>query len=111
MNRLCWIYLSFCLIGIVLPYSQILPWSMQNGWNIQQFINDLRANQISLFAWADVSVSAFVFLIFQEIERRRLKMPPSWIPIISLFLVGLSLAFPLFLLLRERHLIVKSEVR
>ena len=104
MNAKCAIYLGFCVVGTVLPYTQIVPWSIEHGWNVSQFFEDLGANPISTFAWADVSISALVFLFFQEVERRRIGMKFQWAPLVSVFLVGLSLGLPLFLLLREQHL-------
>ena len=104
MNAKCAIYLGFCIVGTLLPYSQIVPWSIEHGWDIPKFFEDLSANQISAFAWADVSISALAFLFFQEVERQRIGMKFPWASLVSVFLVGLSLGLPLFLFLREMHL-------
>ena len=49
----------------------------------------------------DVLVSAVVLIVFMKIESRRRSIPRRWLPIAGLVLVGVSLALPLFLYLRE----------
>ena len=58
------VYGLLCLLGIVLPYSQLVPWVLENGLNMSNL----------------------------------------WQPVLGTCLVGVSLGFPLFLLLREIHL-------
>jgi hypothetical protein len=49
-------------------------------------------------------VSAIVVASFASTEAGRLKMRNLWLPFIALVLVGVSLALPLFLYLREPYL-------
>jgi len=65
------------------------------------FLQDLFANRISAFFGMDVLVSAVVVLIFIETEGRRLGRRLLWLPIVAVFLVGVSLGLPLFLYLRQ----------
>jgi Protein of unknown function DUF2834 len=59
--KLRYLYLAFALLGLLLPYSQFLPWIMEHqAMNIPLFIHDMFANQISAFFAMDVIVSAIV---------------------------------------------------
>jgi hypothetical protein len=98
------IYLLLCFLGIALTYWQFAPWVAQNGLNMPLFFNQLFANRISAFFGMDVFVSAVALLVFMRTEASRLRMPGRWLPVMALILVGVSLALPLFLYLRERKL-------
>src|ERR1700736_2145065 len=99
------LYLAFCLLGLVLPYWQFIPWIMEHhALNMPLFIRDLFANRISAFFALDVIVSAVVLIVFIQIEGRRLGMRALWLPIIGVLLVGVSLGLPLFLYLRQLQL-------
>ncbi len=52
------IYLALCLIGLLLPYSQFVPWVLQHGLNFRLFAAELFANRIGAFFGMDVVVSA-----------------------------------------------------
>jgi|SRR5882762_1139884 len=66
------LYLAFALVGLLLPYSQFLPWIMEHhAMNIPLFIHDLFANQISAFFAMDVIVSAIVLIVFILDEGQR----------------------------------------
>jgi hypothetical protein len=96
------VYLLLCVLGLAIPYSQFLPWLRENGLNLGLFARQLFANRISAFFGLDVLVSALVLVRFVRHEGKRLGMRGLWMPILSLFLVGVSCALPLFLYQRER---------
>jgi len=96
------VYLFLCVLGTAIPYSQFVPWVMENGLPLGLLMRQLFANRISAFFGLDVLVSSIVLLVFMRIEGRRLRLPFRWLPIAGLCAVGVSLAFPLFLYLRER---------
>ena len=98
------IYLVLCFLGLILTCWQFLPWVAQNGLNMSLFFHQLFANRISAFFGMDVFVSAVVLLVFMRTEASRFRIPGRWLPIAALMLVGVSLALPLFLYLRERNL-------
>ena len=99
------LYLAFALVGLLLPYSQFLPWIMEHhAMNIPLFIHDMFANQISAFFAMDVIVSAIVLIVFILEEGQRQGMRTLWLPVIATLLVGVSLGFPLLLYLRQIQL-------
>jgi hypothetical protein len=95
------LYLSLCVLGLVLPYSQFLPFLQEHGLDLRLIVQQLFANRISSFFGLDVIVSSVVLLIFMRVEGRRLGMRRLWLPLVALLTVGVSLALPLFLYLRE----------
>ncbi len=97
-------YLILCILGIALPYSQFIPFLLENGLNFERFFEQLFINRISAFFGMDVVVSSLVMWTFVWLEGSRLKMKNLWIYIASNLLVGVSLALPLFLLMRQRKL-------
>ena len=103
MNRKS-VYLVLCILGAVLPYSQFVPWLMENGFNASLFVHQLFANRISgFFAW-DVLISAVVVVGFVRSEGKRSDVPLVWLPILGVLTIGASFGLPLFLFLRERAL-------
>lgn len=95
-------YLIFCVLGIVLPYSQFVPWVIaQHGVPLGLFLRELFANSIGGFFGMDVLVSAVVLIFFLRREGKRLGVRLLWLPIVGTLTVGVSLGFPLFLYLRE----------
>ena len=99
--RLKTLYLAFCVVGIALPYWEFVPWVMQHGLNLRLLLAELFANRISAFFGMDVLISAVVLLRFVRVESARLHIRGWWLPVLAVFTVGVSLALPLFLYLRE----------
>ncbi len=97
------IYLFFCLAGAALPLSQFIPWLAAHSLDVPLLLQQATADHIAAFAWADVLISGLVVIVFVIAEGRRLVIPRLWLPL-SCLAVGPSLALPVFLLLRERHL-------
>jgi len=97
-------YLLLCILGAAIPYSQFIPWVMENGLQLGLLVRQLFANRISAFFGLDVLVSSVVLLVFMRVEGRALRVRFRWVPIVGLCAVGVSLALPLFLYLRERAL-------
>jgi hypothetical protein len=98
------IYLLLCFLGAAIPYSQFIPWIMENGLHLDLLVRQLFANRISALFGLDVLVSSAVLLMFMRIEGRQLRVRFRWLPIAGLCAVGVRLALPLFLYLRERAL-------
>jgi hypothetical protein len=43
------LYLLLCVLGIILPYSQFVPWVLENGLHFGLLVRQLFANRISGF--------------------------------------------------------------
>jgi hypothetical protein len=99
--RLKTTYMVLCFLGLLLPYSQFIPWLLQHGLNIDLFLRELLANGVSMFFAADLLLSAVVLIIFIWAEDSSALGRWKWTPTIALLTVGVSLALPLFLYLRE----------
>lgn len=97
------VYFVLCIVGVALPLSQFIPWLSVYGLDLPLFMQQAFATPVAAFAWSDLFISAIVLIVFIFVEGRRLAMRHLWLPLAGL-LVGVSLALPLFLLLRERHL-------
>lgn len=97
------IYILLCIAGTALPLSQFVPWLSGHGLDVPLLLQQAISSYIAAFAWADVLISGVAVIVFVLAEGRRLAMPWLWLPL-SCLVVGPSLALPLFLFLRERHL-------
>ena len=94
-------YLVCCVLGLVLPYSQFVPWLLEHGLNITLLCRELFTNRISAFFAMDAIISAIVLIWFIQSEGKRLQVRLLWFPTIGTLLVGVSLGLPLFLFLRQ----------
>ena len=97
-----YLYLVLCVLGVILPYSQLLPFLREHGFDMRVLVEQMFANRISAFFGLDVVVSSLVLWAFVFIEGRRRKMRHLWVPVVGNLLVGVSLGLPLFLYMRER---------
>jgi Terpene cyclase DEP1 len=98
------VYLILCVLGFALPYSQLVPWLLEHGFNLNLLFRELFANRISAFFAMDVIVSAIVLIWFILTEGKHLRIRLIWLPIIGTLIVGVSFGFPLFLFLRQAML-------
>jgi hypothetical protein len=95
------LYLALSLPGTLLPWSQFLPFVRAHGLDLPEFHRQLFANHVGAFFGMDVIISSVVLWVFIAIERRRSGVRHLWAPLVANFVVGVSLALPLFLYLRE----------
>ena len=98
------LYLLLCIVGTVLPYSQLAPFVREHGLDAALFADQLFANPVSSFFGLDVVVSSVVLWTFVAVEGRRAGMQRLWVPIAANLAVGVSLGLPLFLYMRETRL-------
>ena len=99
-----YVYLICCVLGLILPYSQFVPWIFDHGLNLTLFFRELFANRISAFFAMDVILSAIVLILFIQTEGKRLQVRRLWLPTLGTLVVGVSFGFPLFLFLRQMTL-------
>ena len=72
-------YLLLSVVGLVLPYSQLIPFLADNGLNLPLFWSQLFANQVSGVFALDLFVSSLVFWIFVFREGTRLQLKFLWL--------------------------------
>lgn len=105
------VYALLAITGAAIPLTAFLPWLFANGPDLPFFLQQLAANRISSFFALDVVSSAVVVIVFAVVERRRSGLRLWWVPIAAVLCVGVSLALPLLLYLRERDAGVDRELR
>ena len=98
------LYLLLCVIGAILPYSFFIQFLREHGLSVRLIIAQLFANSISSFFATDVIVATICLWLFVYFEGRRARVRHLWAPVVASLLVGVSLALPLFLYLRESRL-------
>src|SRR4029434_5060284 len=94
-------YLVCCVLGLILPYSQLVRWLLEHGLDVTLFFRELFANRISAFFVTDVIVSAIVLIWFIQSEGKRSRVRLLWLPTVGTLIVGVSFGLPLFLFLRQ----------
>jgi hypothetical protein len=94
-------YALLCVLGFVAPYYFFLRFVAEHGLRLSLLVSLVFANPVSAFFAVDVVVSSLVlwFYIYRETRSRSIKL--WWVCIVANLAVGVSLALPLFLLLRE----------
>jgi hypothetical protein len=94
-------YILLCIVGTVLPYTQFIPWVVENGLNVPLLVDQIASSRLAAFGWLDVIVAALALFLFIISDGRRHEVPARWLPILGTLTVGVSLGLPLYLLLRQ----------
>ncbi len=92
------LYLGLAAAGLIIPYSQFIPFLLENGVNIGLIFHEITAYRISAFAWLDVVVTAIVVIAAVLDERE--GIPRWWAAVVATLLVGPSCGLPLYMYLR-----------
>jgi hypothetical protein len=95
------IYAALCVLGTVLPLAFLGSFVAAEGLDVGAFVDGMTANDVSLFAWADVAVTALAVIAFAFVQRAH-GLSGWWLPVVATLVVGPSAGLPLLLLLRER---------
>jgi uncharacterized membrane protein len=90
------IFLLLCVLGIVLPYYHLINFLILNDGSMESFFADIFSTHPIAMISLDLTVAATTFLIFliHKAVRDKLNITKY---VISMFLVGFSLALPLYL--------------
>ena len=97
------IYLSFAIVGTILPYYFLVSFMIQYGWDVYGIWDELLLSELGAFFVMDVFISSIVLWVFVFAEGRRLGMRNLWVYIVANLVVGVSLASPLFLYSQENY--------
>jgi hypothetical protein len=98
------IYALLAVVGTVLPYAYFIPFVMEHGLNLGEFLTQAFDTFVASMLSLDILLSSVVFWVFMWVEAKRLDMRAWPLLILPNLLVGLSCALPLFLLWRELRL-------
>lgn len=96
-------YLVCAIIGTIVPWFFFARFFAAQGFNIPLFVQSLFANGASGGFVADVLISFVVFLVWSFYDAQKLDVNRWWLVLPASFLVGLSLALPLYLYMRADY--------
>jgi|ERR1041384_706518 hypothetical protein len=97
-------YTALCLLGFIVPYYFLARFIAEHGLHLSLLINQVMASPGSAFFAVDVVISSVVLWVFIYHETRKRTIEFWWVCILANLAVGVSLALPLFLLLREMQM-------
>ena len=90
-----------CVLGVVLPYYNIYKFIEENNWewSTALFFEQINLNYAMKILNADLTIAATTFLVFliYKLVAKDIKLKQFLLYFASLFLVGFSLALPLYL--------------
>ncbi|MGB1250264.1 MAG: DUF2834 domain-containing protein [Candidatus Promineifilaceae bacterium] len=95
------IYLIWAILGTVIPFMGFGNFIVANGLDLIGFANGAVANGAAAGFTADLFISSFVFWMFMFKDASERGIKNLWIYVACNLLVGLSLALPLYLYVRE----------
>jgi hypothetical protein len=98
------VYLFLSVLSVALTFSQLIPFMKEHGGDMVLLFRQGFETYGAGFLTMDLLGVALAATVFIVVEGRRLKMRKLWLPIVSIFAVGISLALPMFLYMREIHL-------
>lgn len=89
------------IAGTVIPWAFFAQFLITNGPDPMLFLRGLFANGAAGGFASDVLISIAVFWLWSFVDARRQGIARWWLVLPAGALVGLSLALPLYLYLRE----------
>lgn len=102
------VYLLLLIIGAAIPLNYLVQFIMEFGFDFSIMVEQLLGNNITRFFTSGLLFSSICFLYFMYIESGKHKIYTWWICVIALFTIGLSLALPLFLYIREDYIDIEK---
>ena len=96
-------YLITTVVGTILPWIPFFPFVIEKSFSPYSIIQALYANGASSGLSNDFFLSCVVFWVFVIIDAKQLNLKYWWFVIPSAPLIGLSMAFPAYLFIREHQ--------
>ena len=103
-KALCAVYAVLAAAALVGTQWALLDFLRSDDNDMDAMVDALTANPVVGFVGIDLLVVALVAAIFMVVEGRRLRIAWWWAYVALVFLVAVSVAFPLFLIARTRVL-------
>lgn len=95
-------YLASAVVGTIVPWLFFGSFFALHGPDVPLFLQSLFANGAAGGFSADVLICIAVFWVWSWRDAARNNVKRWWLVLPASFCVGLSLALPLYLYLRER---------
>lgn len=108
MTKIMWFYLVAMILGTLLPWWPFWPFLLEVSFSPVSVLQALYANSASSGLSNDFFISCVVFWVFVLTDAKRLNLTSWWFVLPAAPLIGLSMALPAYLLLREYQLLRKS---
>ena len=90
------ILIIMCVLGVILPYYHLINFLILNNGSMDGFWSELFSSHPVSMISMDLTVAATTFLIFLIYKKQKDQIKIAKY-ILSMFLVGFSLALPLYL--------------
>ena len=106
------VYGIFSFLGLILTwYHNILFFLDKKSVSLADFINDCYINHASTSITNDITIAAIVFLIWSFFVAFELKLKGWFLVPISTLGIAFAFTFPLYLLIRERHININARLK
>ncbi|WP_305986359.1 DUF2834 domain-containing protein [Roseibium sp. MMSF_3544] len=96
------LYLAAAIFGTLVPWLFFAGFIAENGVSLPLFVAEVFATRPATGFAADLLICCAVFWIWSWRDARENAVPGWWLTLPAVWLVGLSLALPLYLWMRER---------
>ena len=104
-KRLIGIYAGIAVLALLGTWSQNLAFFRETGsFSGLAFIEACFANHAAASISIDLLFFALAAFVFMGIEAKRLNMRFFWLYVLLSFLIAISVTFPVFMAVRQRHL-------
>lgn len=104
-NARQWTYAALAVAGFLGTLAFNLRFAREmGGFDVTAFVAGGFANPAAGSLTVDLLVALAAFLVWSFVEARRLAMRHWWVYLVVTFAVAFAVAFPLFLLARDRRL-------
>ncbi len=100
------VYALLVVVGFAATWYYNLQFIEEAGgtFSVSDFVAACYANSASSSISNDIGVATLTFLVWSFHEARKLGMRFWWIYPVIAFTIAFACAYPLFLLMRERHI-------
>ncbi|HMJ11648.1 MAG TPA: DUF2834 domain-containing protein [Polyangiaceae bacterium] len=104
-KRLIGLYLLIALAALIGTWSQNLAFFAESGsFSGLSFIEACFANHAAASISIDILFFGLAAFVFMGIEAKRLGIRFFWLYLLLSFLIAISVTFPVFMAVRQRHL-------
>ena len=104
-KRLMGLYLGIAVLALIGTWSQNLAFFEETGsFSGRAFIEACFANHAAASISIDILFFGLAASVFMGIEAKRLGMRFFWLYVLLSFLIAISVTFPVFMAVRQRHL-------